>query len=54
MEKTVETSGSRGNIYDCNGILLAGNEIRYSLKTELKGMVELRGSKKTGGYYLIN
>ena len=30
------------------------DKIRYSLKTELKGMVELRGSKKTGGYYLIN
>ncbi|MDO4940341.1 MAG: hypothetical protein Q4E33_01445 [Erysipelotrichaceae bacterium] len=28
------------------------DKIRYSLKTELKEMVELRGSRKTGGYYL--
>jgi len=27
------------------------DKIRYSLKTELKGVVELRGSKK-GGYYI--
>lgn len=28
------------------------DKIRYSLKIELKSFVELRGSKKTGGYYL--
>mgnify|MGYP003448411952 CR=1 FL=1 len=28
------------------------DKIRYSLKTELSPFVELRGSKKTGGYYL--
>ena len=28
--------------------------IRYSLKTELKEMVELRGSRKTGGYHLVD
>ena len=26
--------------------------IRYDLKTELKDLVELKGSKKTGGYYI--
>ena len=30
------------------------DKIRYSLKTELKGIVELRGSRKTGGYHLID
>ncbi len=28
------------------------DKIRYSLKTELNSFVELKGSKKTGGYYL--
>lgn len=28
------------------------DKIRYLLKTELKEYVELRGSKKTGGYYV--
>ena len=26
--------------------------ILYELKTELKDLVELKGSKKTGGYYI--
>ena len=26
------------------------DKIRYELKTELKDLVELKGSKKTGGY----
>jgi len=30
------------------------DKIRYSLKTELKGIVELRGSRKTGGYHLVD
>ena len=29
-ENTIKAA--RGNIYDCNGILLAGNDIQYSLK----------------------
>ena len=28
------------------------DKIRYELKTELKDLVELKGSKKTGGYYI--
>ena len=28
------------------------DKIRYSIKTELKEMIELKGSKKTGGYYI--
>lgn len=29
--KTIETQGARGNIYDCNGVLLAHNEIAYTV-----------------------
>ena len=28
------------------------DKIRYSIKTELKEMIELRGSRKTGGYFI--
>ena len=34
VEKTVETSGSRGNIYDCNGNLLAYNQLAYKVTFE--------------------
>ncbi|MCD8020608.1 MAG: peptidase [Clostridiales bacterium] len=34
VEKTIETSGSRGNIYDCNGKLLAYNQLAYSVTIE--------------------
>ena len=30
-QKTIETQGARGNIYDCNGNLLAHNEIAYTV-----------------------
>ena len=30
-EKTVKTSGTRGNIYDCNGKLLAYNKMVYTV-----------------------
>ena len=30
-KKTITTSGQRGNIYDCNGNLLAYNRLTYSL-----------------------
>lgn len=33
-EKTRDISSSRGNIYDCNGNLLAYNELAYSVKIE--------------------
>lgn len=29
--KTIEIQGARGNIYDCNGVLLAHNEIGYTV-----------------------
>ena len=31
VERTIETSGARGNIYDCNGKLLAYNQLAYSV-----------------------
>lgn len=31
VEKTIETSGARGNIYDCNGNLLAYNQLAYTV-----------------------
>lgn len=34
IEKTKELPGTRGNIYDCNGKLLAYNELAYSVKLE--------------------
>ena len=30
-QKTIELQGARGNIYDCNGVLLAHNELSYSV-----------------------
>ena len=39
VEKTIEISGSRGNIYDCNGNLLAYNQLAYT--------VTLEGTEKT-------
>ncbi len=32
IEKTLTTEATRGNIYDCNGVLLAGNELSYTVK----------------------
>ncbi len=37
IEKEVTTTGSRGCIYDCNGILLAYNELSYSITLEDSG-----------------
>lgn len=34
VEKTIETMGSRGNIYDCNGKLLAYNQLAYKVTLE--------------------
>lgn len=34
IEKTIETMGSRGNIYDCNGNLLAYNQLAYKVTLE--------------------
>ena len=34
VEKTIKTSGARGNIYDCNGKLLAYNQLAYTVTLE--------------------
>lgn len=34
VEKTIETSGSRGNIYDCDGRLIAYNQLAYTVTME--------------------
>ncbi len=34
VEKTIETDGTRGNIYDCNGTLLAYNQLAYTVTLE--------------------
>lgn len=34
VERTIEISGSRGNIYDCNGKLIAYNQLAYSVTLE--------------------
>ncbi len=48
VEKTVETTGSRGNIYDCNGNLLAYNQLAYKVTFEksdkLKGIAAKRST----------
>ena len=42
-EKTVKTPGTRGNIYDCNGTLLAYNKLAYSVTIQDTG--EYSGEK---------
>ncbi len=37
IQKTKEVEGTRGNIYDRNGVLLAYNELAYSVKIEDNG-----------------
>ncbi len=32
IERTLTTDATRGNIYDCNGVLLAGNELSYTVE----------------------
>lgn len=40
VERTIETSGSRGSIYDCNGKLLAYNQLAYSVTLETTDRTE--------------
>lgn len=40
VERTIETSGSRGNIYDCNRKLLAYNQLAYSVTLETTDRTE--------------
>ena len=35
IKKTIEISGARGNIYDCNGKTLAYNQLAYSVTINL-------------------
>ena len=37
IEKTIDIEGTRGNIYDRNGVLLAHNELSYTVTLEDKG-----------------
>ncbi len=50
IEKTISTTGSRGNIYDCNGNLLAYSELAYSVtmesSDEVAEMAEERSEKE--------
>ena len=47
VEKTVETSGSRGNIYDCNGNLLAYNQLAYKVTFEKSDKLKSIAAKKS-------
>lgn len=40
IEKTIPIDAARGNIYDCNGKLLAYNELAYSITISDSGMYE--------------
>lgn len=50
VEKTIETSGARGNIYDCQGRLLAYNQLAYSITMAnddtIKKMAQERSRKE--------
>ncbi|MBR0410115.1 MAG: peptidase [Eubacterium sp.] len=49
IEKTIETDGARGNIYDCNGKLLAYNQLAYTVtmqNTDRTGEIAAERSKK--------
>ena len=37
IQKTIEIEGTRGNIYDRNGVLLAHNELSYTVTLEDNG-----------------
>ena len=44
IQKTKEVEGTRGNIYDRNGVLLAYNELAYSVTIQDNGDYEDRKS----------
>ena len=44
-EKTITTNGTRGNIYDCNGKLLAYSELAYSVTIEDSGTYSTNAEK---------
>ena len=45
IEKTVTTPGTRGNIYDRNGVLLAYNELAYSVTIQDNGDYDKKSEK---------
>ncbi len=51
VEKNIELSGSRGNIYDCKGQLLAYNQLAYTVtlsSTDRTGEIARKRSLETG------
>ncbi len=45
IEKTITVNGTRGNIYDRNGVLLAHNELSYTITLEDNGSYESDGTR---------
>lgn len=52
-EKNLLLKGTRGNIYDCNGVLLAYNELAYSVTLEDNGKLKTSAEKNTMIYNLL-
>lgn len=52
-EKTRDLKSTRGNIYDCNGVLLATNELSYSVTIEDTGTLGTSEEKNEMIYKLI-
>jgi len=53
-EKNLLLKGTRGNIYDCNGVLLAYNELAYSVTLEDNGKLTTSEEKNTMIYNLLS
>ncbi len=53
-KKTVEMKATRGNIYDRNGVLLAYNELSYSVQIEDNGELKSSDEKNEMIYQLIH
>mgnify|MGYP002231130957 FL=1 len=45
IQKTKEVEGTRGNIYDRNGVLLAYNELAYSVTIQDNGDYDKKSEK---------
>lgn len=54
QEKTVETKAARGNIFDRNGVVLAYNELSYSLQIEDNNELKTNEEKNTMIYKLVH
>ena len=53
QERELETKATRGNIYDCNGVLLAYNELSYNVTYEDTGALENNSDKNAMIYKMI-